>query len=684
MVLVNRKNFAPKIAYKEKWRDAEWTEIQGVEPVEVIDASASHDLPTASFRYRYGDVQRPGQTDYQRVAPLDIKDYWIRWQYNFGTSEDPDFQTIFIGKVWEENRESFARTYEGDLATGLQTFNCAGPYELLRRRSVSRSFWKTDNDIEEIKWLPPMNMTDDRNAIVGNRSSSVQTGNVFVYSEDGSTWTSRDYAEYILEKFMHSTNPDDPPWLVHGDPDTLQDINRYTNSFEFEEITNVADILHTIIPRSAGFEWFIKYTTGEGGTEQFTIYIYSLAKADVTTDSVTLHANPNIATFDMVGNPDLVGAQVAIATSQKYSKIRLVGNRVVVCASYQQTLVPADNKLDNGWTASQVIDYEEAAGRQTSFFGADKINDVYRATDRFRDVFQRFVVKESANFDASLIPSVTRFGRESFSVRGASQDLVKETLAWTPLRQGYDYATDPPTAIGDTDSENPFLPPAVYIQEGSDPAANEPYLTAEWAGVGVSPLPTEWGVQLHAYPNHALAAGRALSLVTYPSETDPVYSTQNITITIAFRSDERLTVEHELVSSPNPPNSEGVYEMAMPDAEMWLLCPNTVYALDESGAQLTSPSAGVVLRSDRDRMNQALTGAVARYQNDRYRATVRVKGIWNWAEGIGYLLKFASDGSLDPDPTEEDATDNRLAPITYIRWSFEGDHTTELKTGFAL
>ena len=113
MPLVNRKLIPPRIHYKAKWSDGSWTELAGAEPIEVIDAAASHDTSSFSFRYRYGEVQRPGETRFKPVAPLSIQGYWIRVQYNYGTASEPDWTTLFIGQVYEENRNARARQTSG-------------------------------------------------------------------------------------------------------------------------------------------------------------------------------------------------------------------------------------------------------------------------------------------------------------------------------------------------------------------------------------------------------------------------------------------------------------------------------------------------------------------------------------------------------------------------------------------
>ena len=95
---------------------------------------------------------------------------------------------------------------------------------------------------------------------------------------------------------------------------------------------------------------------------------------------------------------------------------------------------------------------------------------------------------------------------------------------------------------------------------------------------------------------------------------------------MAFESDERIALEYTVGGSA----VDGIEEIYVPDAEMWLAAPRTIVGMKPSGGSGTfslTPNALTILRDDRPRLAMILAGAIARYAKSRCRAEVAAAGI---------------------------------------------------------
>ncbi len=654
------------ISHKAAWNDASWTPQPNIEVLDVSYVTPSDDLATLSLRYRYGQVKTPAAANVATLTPLNLDNKWVRVQYDYGPAGTPDIKNLFVGRFSEETREVNAFPTAGT-ATGTQVFTAYGPYQLMRKRSVHRSVWADGAapNVKTINWLPPLNSYDQRNTIVGNRSTAIY-GDSFVYSADAEVWNYKQYVEYLIQRFLKSTNAKDPPWSLKGDTNALADLEKLTQPIIWPETASVADMLHELINRQAGFDWYVRY----GGTldaPEFEIYVHTLTATDVTFGSSTIRANPNVTQLSVENNASLNILQVEKSKSQEYSRLRVIGNRLVVTGSFIR-VESAGSVIKDGWEASLETEYETGAGIPPI---TAQQNDDYRSNDKFRDVYQfHHVVRDTTNLIDSFFPSVNDAGDYSFLTRAKNQDFIRETLSWTALRQGWEYFATFPTDPTPADTEPSYLPPQVWLQRAGA-SDTDPYVNAERSGVGVSPLPNDWGVQLYAFPNHAIADGKFTA--TNASEVTPAYKYDYMAFTVSWLADERFRMEKTLTA--DPPNADGVLDIYVPSAELWLICPDTIYGLDQNGAFRKSNANGMEARNDKDKLELAMAGAVARYQENRNRASVTLWGIFPPDGTLGYILEAINDGTT--------GTQEIKAPITSVRWNFDGQHTTTIKAGYA-
>jgi hypothetical protein len=671
MANVNRENLTPKLYYRATW-SASWTELTTFEPLYATDAVPSQALSELQFRYRYGELQQPGGSSFATVTPIDLVGQWVKLEYNYGTTGTPDFQPLFCGRVELESREVFGKQGAAP-AAGVPTFTAFGPARILEKRTVARSVWDDGAATFDVNWLAPMNAFDERNLIIGNRGNSKLNG-VYWHSENAATWNNRDYVDYLVNAFLNdSTNADEPVWQLQGDTNALADLANIERPIVWGEVESLADMLAQLIPREAGLDYFIRLgsvTPAAGGAavDGFALHVFSLTPSDVTFGTTTLRANTNTVSFNATNNYDFDRGIFEKSAAETYGTLRVIGNRAVLCASFQRG--PTASELDDGWSSTLESEYEAGTGSDSD---PAQAQDDYRADDKFRDVYQMWHVIPTIS-GASYFPTIDADGSVDWTTEADHQDLIRETLSWLPIKQGFDYTTDPPTDDSTGDTEPPFLPPMAWIQRGesSTVSGSDEFVWCDRVGVGVSPLPNDWGIQLSSYPNHLIAGGFFTATANRESEIETSYTYENLAITIAFETDQRLALEATLTDDSN---AAGVKEIYVPDAELWLLAPQTKVGLDGNGDFIFAPVAGVTLRSDVEKLEQIMAGAKARYQAERAKAFLSVKGIWDWSEGLGYILEYINDGA---------STDAINGPITSVRWDFTPEHKTELSAGYAV
>jgi hypothetical protein len=155
------------------------------------------------------------------------------------------------------------------------------------------------------------------------------------------------------------------------------------------------------------------------------------------------------------------------------------------------------------------------------------------------------------------------------------------------------------------------------------------------------------------------------------SVQDEGFDYETLIATLALETDQRLTLGVDL---PGARPEDGTLELPVPDAECWVLAPQTVVGVDGRGQLIKSPNSYVELRNDSTRMALIMAGAIARYQSERGRAEILVKGLRPWLHLLGQMLTVVETDGVEI-PVH--------APITSIAWETEGAPSTIIRTGFA-
>lgn len=634
-----RKVAVVEVDIKRLWSD-DWLFDPTLRFMSASLCASAHDLGQCVIHSRYGKIKETYETSLTARESGDLTGWWVR--IRFVTKQRQ--QTVWVGRIEGESRE----LYGSDTArTGVQDWVAYSPLQLLRKKWFSRSIWLVDAAEKELGWIPSFNRRDEYGRMWGNRSTA-KSGDSYVYGGIH-LWTRYQMAEYILKRFADESGG--PTWTLGGQADLLEDI---TDEVRLDITQRVSDILARLITPRLGMDY--KVIPTDGG---FEIFVFALVAQEYSFAGATLPRNTNTVKVQSSKLHEMPVVKIVRSDEQRYGKVRILGARIIVCCSLRADAGPT---LEAIWSSALETAYE--AGTGTPSDDAEK-HDGARTADIYRPVYQRYGAPVDWGMPAPVLDAA---GQVIISdTERPYQDIIRRTLPWLPLREGYDYTQDPPVNNNPSGREGDYLPPMVWVK---DEDLWLQHVSVETRGIGVYALGYEWGILLSASPNHLLAkrhfAGAA------ETETDEKYDYDSLVATIALQTDHRLELFYEV-----PGGDESVMEIAVPDAQLWVLKANTMVGVKPFSIWNLQFSGGndLVLRNDSSRLALVMAGAIARYCQPRHRAEVTLKGYQTWQDLLGHIMTVV----------EQDGDTQRLeAPVTSIQWimSEQGPQTV-IRAGYA-
>lgn len=655
---------APIVEIKRLWSDA-WTVEPDLEPVRMDASTCGHKAGTLEVRRRYGRVKQPWETSFATRESWNLLDWWIRIRL----AGAQGLETAWVGRIAAESRD----LHGSDRGpAGVQSWIAHEPLFLLDRISVSISWWEVripnalfivdgnrisepyTTTVHELDWCPSWNSFDSRGVTVGNRNADkIGASHAFGGS---SVWTRRQMVEYLLARFVDEGGVSGPSWTLGGQAEILEEIS---DTVKAGDTQSVADLLGRMIPRDMGLDFRISPTdTG------FEVLVFALTATEASFGGKALPVNPNTVEVTVGESVDSIQTTLVRTREHRYGRIRVLGARVLVCCS----LRAGDGSLVPKWTAALEALYKAGAGAAED---DPALHDKARAADVYRPVYQSYGAPSEWDFQSGKArPVVNGAGELQAGQSAPYQVKVRGTLSYLPLREGFDYAVDPPLDRNPEGHEPDLLPPMAWVYDDED----QRYVPAEEYRISVLAPKADWGVFLQASPNHVLA----LNHFTGDTETEPRFDYERLVATVALRSDERLALEYELPledeGDAHAP-SDGSLDLVDESAELWYLAPGTVVGVDESGVLRSSGSTGRVLRNDASRLTLLMAGAIARYANERARAEIVAKGTIAWQGLLGAILTCLETGG---------DTHAVQGVITSVEWTFGENPLTTIKAGFAL
>lgn len=673
-----RQGCFPIVYLKQNWAD-DWLWCPELELIGGQDCSASHGLSRIELRRRYGQIKLPWQTDLYTTIPWNNLDNWWVEVYYFG---DIGYVRVFLGRISGEQRDVHGSD-QGP--SGEQRWIAVGPLHLLRKIPVSRSFWWVDGETKEIGWVPPLNNSDDRHGLVGNRTE-LQEDTTYLYAGDYLAneyiWSYKDYIEYLLHHFV--TPAVEPTFTLGGQTEVLESLSE---PVQFGESQTVAEILGRLIDPRLGVDYCLRPT--EDG---FEIHVFCLTSEAYSFGDCTLPRNPDMVRIYSSELTDNLTTRIARSADHSYDKIRVLGRRMVVCCTLYADCFGAHNPNPEGtatlepkWSAALQTEYESTIGAEWGDMDGDGMplpmtaanRDDFHRREKFRTVYQLLGAPHDWAPMPPLLDAAGEFDEHAYLFPLDSekqyQHKIRRTLSWLPLRQGWDYSEYPPASLSAEGGLDDFQPPFVLVADrySGDPSdSGYRWLLAEAAGISVSVSQTDWGFQLHAPIPHLLDYPNWLS----GSDTEIMsrYCYDYLLATLAFECDQRVQITWEAPESSNI----GTKDYMVSDAEFWLLAPSTVLGvMDDNPRHLRRSGAQpIVLRNDNDRLAQVMAGAIARYWQERAQATITVAGLYPWGGLLGQILTVIEEGGN---------TDTIQAAITEVSWRIGDAPTTTIKTGHA-
>lgn len=674
---------APTIVQVKPSLDAQWWRT---EPrLEMVSCSVhvgSGGRGELNVKRRYGENKQPWEADTAPKVPwAPASGWWVR----VIQATDTGRHELFLGRF--ESIE--ADVHGSDTPTprvgqlivepsGLQTWIAHGPRRILERISVSTSFWKApEGEVRQMGWIPAINQRDDSGAVIGNRSQS-RLGATYVHADEAG-WNHLQYIEYLLGRFTTGN------WSVSGQTELLSALSE---PIRFGKTQTLDQMIGKLIPTRLGVDWRIE--PGENGSWQ--IVIYSLVAEEHSFGDATLPRNPDTVEIRVGESADSLRTRLVYSTEQTYGRIRVLGDRIVVCCSLWTEEAPEQIRthgtgLTPKWTTA--LEKEYLAGDPDGSTAA--AHDAFREKEKFRPVFQQFEIPAEWDFnERTAAPLLDESGElvvdpdPDVATPADRQTYIRKTLSWLPLFEGVDYSENPPVDNNPAGHHPELLPPAVWLanrlppddeeEEDPPPEANR-YVAADEAGVcHVFVAKQTLGISLMAKANHLLALKDWDVAAPAPAATNrtPKYDCRNMVATIAFESDQRLQLVADLHDDPDP--DQGIIDIEVPDAELWYLAPHTVLGDDSTPSTLlvkTSGPKGRVLRTDVARLMPVMVGAIARYHQARCRAEITVAGVVPYTRLLGRILTaVAQDGH----------TQRIQAPITSVTYS---PTQTVMRTGHA-
>jgi len=668
------KYVAPLIELQQTWGDG-WIPSPHLQCISMTINASSVQPSELIFAYIYGpNVKQAADTNFGVYTSIDLTGWWVRVSF-FDQNGKPQPQAVFQVEAPSKELLGGVDSMGNPIAAGRITYLATDPLRTLQRIRISESvFWDEDSgDYNTVGWVPAMNKRDKRGMLVGNASGPDGSGDYYYggtspawEGDPGQLWTREQYAEYILNNWVQQD--DGPAWFIVGQTDVLDAI---TDSIDMPQTATAAEVLKMLIDPQAGVDFNVQYSPADdaGNAEGFQVNVFALSSAATTFGDATMPANPNKISINRTNQIDLSKTTIVSSAAKRVDMVKVLGKRIVVCGTlYGDNAVGGDSdansgSLENLWSDSLESDYISANGI------SDPVNaDYVRRREKYRDVYQAFGAPSDWDLDGGAWNLATDY-QGKVQQAADYQTVVRRTLPWIPLQQGFDYTKNPPTDNTDGESQPDTSPPIAWLYSKDVVPFWTGYIQAEHYGHGVSPHGANWGAWIHSSPNHRKAknqwtAAQLETTVNVRADGTPVVAfdwTQTV-LTIAIESDHRMGVVWQVPS--NMAAGDGS-EMIIEDneAEMWLVKDGTIVDTDSTGTLVSIASSNqgkpIEIRNDIPRLQQIMAGVINRYTNDRARARITWKTFQPWGYMVGQILDVYQSG---------DDTAQIGAIITSITW----------------
>jgi len=635
MPTVNAMPAEPIVETRQAWVD-EWVPVPYFRALEVSGALMPT-AQTATLLWRYGQIKRPGATAFAPIAPIGeagIGDGFLRVR----TDATPSI-VLFVGRA----NTIADRVGAGDQlagGSGEQVVTCYGLEDLLARADVTGSYAWVDGAVVQLHTRLDFNSVGRAGAgggLVGNRSTATHTINgvdVYLFADDGELWTARQMIDYLLAAW----GPTSPQFALAAG-DELAALDATIDAWPCPD--TVAYGISAVVGRRRGLCWNVICPEN---TPQ--VKIHSILDADLVVGDFTLPGNGVIAA--LVANPGVQLESLTVARHQDvvYDEITVYGAPLWVAAEIAHG--PA-------WSEAEQTLYDDADNAERS---GDRLSRVYRD---YRPA-------------ATLVtagPTVDADGTFDMETPAPFLALGRTFTRELPMAKGTEYHNGVVEVV-DADAADELLPLAVYAPIDLTGGGTRQVLLNQLGtlplekllGLSVLPLGGELGFRVEGAYSHLLG----LNHFTGDPGTEGFHARidyEDLTVVAGLRTDQRIRLTRTITAGTRR------LVLEVPDAECWLIAPDTPTGVDADGAFL-APDDWVVVRNDYDRLEAVAALAAAWYGRTRRAVTL----VWR-----DILTDFAA-GHMVSNVTCATRTFAVNAIVSRLVWDFEGKRTI-LTTDFS-
>ena len=578
--------------------------------------------------------------------------------------------TKFMGHVPQQDFIPLGYSVAEDVAAADQIIT-AYAVDYLLGASKMTGAWVTE-DGTTAKFIDQTVEFNNRLAngrIEGNRSEFPFTyegseGYAFDGREEGrEVWSIWEILDYLRTRHRPATGPAfifPAAYYEYPRPKAVISLDDMKVVYDYKG-KSLRDALNELVAPNRGFGWGVRYNTTTGN---FEINIWSMLETAVTVGAITIPAH-DAGDREEVSLWNNANDQLTITKEDaNYDKIVVEGAPIKVCGTFwadRGTDEFVEGQLVKGWTSTKETAYKDAAKNSEGYDKKETdekalINDLYRTSERFEEVFTSFVVPEDFDWKVGNGPQPgdldilnLLFDREAcdfvLGEQGAYWNGQKRFLAYLPLKEGWDYSGAEPVDLSPAGAEDKYRKILAVAIHNSGKFVNlekNPDITAR-----VQPMLNRFGVTIRFNPSHIMA--KADWDGAEPSQWDDSLSAfgfdwRSLAVTAMVETDQMLAAEYTIRAAENM----RVLTINLPYAELWDIIPDTVIDIDENGTPVLFPlTADTNLRDDRELILSALAAAAAYYSRPKYKITF-TSFDFEWDIYLGKMLtgfNIEGDGS---------------------------------------
>lgn len=696
---------AATVYLKDRWQD-DWVEQSFLWP-DFLTFTASPQIPSAGFSWRYGEGMRQGESEYSEIAPLDPAGKWVKVSIAQAEGEDP---ILWYGRILEDVRNADGATFnlaEWRVPHGESTYVAYGMEYLLMREPI-RGCYYLQEDGSELELGRALEINPDTPEGTGNCSMGFGPRGIWIFAPDYTTenaqgWSTRNAVKYLL-KYHTPTDAENTqiiPWKIDDLAKQVLPVEDWPR-VQLHGRT-VKSVLDELIDRRRLMGYTVKIDPDDEQTCLVVPFTYTDVPIELPGGGEVIQPNDSQKALDVDRSIDVDLNSIRKSATQVYDQVIAYGDRVVCCGTFSLL----DYTLWPDWTPAHQAEYN--AGCPDIPADSDRDQEMnlhrdYRAGERFQRVYRYFKIDEGWN-GAVGDGEGNAEGDYLFPTTKLNVDLEKEStwympelriLSSLPLKESSDYSgsnidRDTVTTDAPEGAARGYLRPLVYLKQLDSLYQNIPsqYVQVEKMAA-CAEIPDmgdgegrKWSCQVQSRPNapgliitvqgapkYAIAAGDFTGTAT--DDLGYVYDyAQGLMATVALRADYHVRQVWPLQQPPQVDALRVLRIDASAIAPCEYVAPNTVVGLN-SIAQPLRTTEGGFLKDPRNLLSDLARLAWEWYGTERQ----------TLAFGCETLTNILSVGDLIVTIGADETLESIRTVVTEARYQFAGDDGEISRTTF--